>query len=52
MSKNYGLKIPVRVCMCARMYARVYDSGQIVIRIHDQHTSGAQDRKREEHGKA
>ena len=27
-SKNYGLKIPVRVRVCARMYARVYDSGQ------------------------
>ena len=24
MSKNYGLKIPVRVRMCARMYVRVY----------------------------
>ena len=40
-SKNYGLKIPVRV----RAYARAYDSGQIAIRTHDQ-------RKREEHGKA
>lgn len=39
-SKNYGLKIPVRVCMCVRMYARVYARasvcGQIVIRTHDQ----------------
>ena len=25
MSKNYGLKIPVRVRVCARMYARAYD---------------------------
>ena len=24
-SKNYGLKIPVRACMYARMYARAYD---------------------------
>ena len=23
-SKNYGLKIPVRVCMCVRVYARMY----------------------------
>ena len=33
----------MRVCM------RVYDSGQIVIRTHDQHTTGTQDtRGREE----
>ena len=25
MSKNYGLKIPVRVRIYARMYARAYD---------------------------
>ena len=25
------------------MYARMYDSGQIVIRTHDQHTNGTQD---------
>ena len=30
-SKNYGLKIPVRV----RMYARAYECGQIAIRTHD-----------------
>ena len=36
--------------MCARMYARMYDSGQIVIRTQDRHTSGTHDhRKREEH---
>ena len=37
-SKNYYLKIPVR----ARMYARMYDYGPIVIRTHDhdQHTTG------------
>ena len=34
-SKNYYLKIPVRVCMCARMYARAYECGQIAIRTHD-----------------
>ena len=41
-SKNYYLKIPVRVCMCARMYARAYECGQIAIRTHDkdQHTTG------------
>lgn len=43
-SKNYRLKILVRVRvyarMCARMYALVYDSGQIVIRTQDQHTTG------------
>lgn len=39
-SKNYGLKIPVRLRIYARVYARVYDCGQIVIRTHDhdQHT--------------
>ena len=42
ISKNYGLKIPVRACMYARMYARMYDYGQIVIRTHDhdQDTTG------------
>ena len=41
-SKNYGLKIPARVCMCVRVYARASDCGQIVIRTHahDQHTNG------------
>ena len=34
-SKNYGLKIPVRTRMYARMYARAYECGQIVIRTHD-----------------
>ena len=56
--KNYGLKIPVRVCMCvrmyARMYARAYDCGQIVIRTHDHdqhtngHTNGTHDHNRKE----
>ena len=32
-SKNYGLKIPVRV----RVYVLVYDSGQIVIRTPEEH---------------
>ena len=27
-SKNYGLKIPVRVRIYARMYARAYDCGK------------------------
>lgn len=55
-SKNYYLKIPVRVrvrsCVCACI------CGQIVIRTHDHdqhtngHTKGTHDhRKREEHGK-
>ena len=45
ISKNYRLKIAVRVCIYARMYARAYDSGQIVIRTHDHHrnTTGIQD---------
>ena len=43
-SKNYYLKIPVRVRVYARIYARMYarasDCGQIIIRTHDhdQHT--------------
>ena len=41
ISKNYGLKIPVRVRVYARIYARAYDCGQIVARTHDhdQHTT-------------
>ena len=45
-SKNYGLKIPVRVRVyarvCACIYARASDCGQIIIRTHDhdQHTTG------------
>ena len=42
-SKNYGLKIPVRarmyarvyVCSCVRVYACAYECGQIVTRTHD-----------------
>ena len=53
MSKNYGLKIPVRARMYARMFARAYDCGQIGIRTHDhdRHTNGTHDqRTREERG--
>ena len=53
MSKNYGLKIPVRVRVCVRMYVRALIGGQIAIRTHDhdQRTKGTHDhRKREEHG--
>ena len=54
-SKNYGLKIPVRVRVYARIYARMY------ARVYDcrttqerrTRTNGTHDqRKREEHGKA
>ena len=31
-SKNYGLKIPVRVRMYVRAYARAYECGQIAIK--------------------
>ena len=59
-SKNYGLKIPVRVCMCTRIYARASDCGQMIIRTHDhdQHTPPNNDhqntghqRTRGNHGK-
>ena len=41
----------MRIRAYARVYARVYDSGQIVIRTHDQHTNGTHDnRKREDSG--
>ena len=52
ISKNYYLKIPVRVCICARMYVRVYACMIEEHRTHDQdrHTTGTHDhRKREEH---
>ena len=41
MSKNYGLKIAVRVYV--RIYARAYDCGQIVFRTHDQDQDQDQD---------
>ena len=43
------------MCMCARMYARAYECGQIAIRTHDKdrHTNGTHDnRKSEEHQQA
>ena len=46
ISKNCRLKIIARVRVYARMYARMYDSGQIVIRTHDRHTAGTQDTNR------
>ena len=44
-SKNYGLKIPVRTRMYARMYARAYKCGQIAIRhtTSGHSTAGTQD---------
>lgn len=42
-SKNYGLKIPVRVRIYARVYALVYDCGQIAIMTRNQDQDQDQD---------
>ena len=51
--KITSLKIYVRVRIYARIYARAYDSGQIVIRTndHDQHTRGTHTTGTQDHGK-
>ena len=57
ISKNYYLKIPVRVRVYARIYARMYarasDCGQIIIRTHDKdrHTTGTHDNRKSEEDK-
>ena len=52
-SKNYGLKIPVRVRVCVRMYARAYDCQDSTSGTSGTHTNGTHDhRKREDSGKA
>ena len=51
-SKNYGLKIPVRVRVCVRMYARAYDCQDSTSGTSGTHTNGTHDhRKREDLGK-
>ena len=50
-SKNYCLKILVRVRVYARMYARAYDCGQIAIRTYDHHRNTAHQRNTERHRK-
>ena len=53
ISKNYGLKIPVRARMYARVYARVYDCQDSTGHTTSTPTDTEhQRRKREEHGKA
>ena len=51
-SKNCRLKIPVRVRVCVRMYARAYDCQDSTSGTSGTHTNGTHDhRKREDLGK-